>query len=183
MDKLQEVIGHNLASMRKARGLSLDKVSDLTGVSKAMLGQIEKGRSNPTVSTLWKIASGLKVSFSELMQEDKPIITTVSPIDLEPIFDDEGHYLVYSLFPFQPDKKFEIYTICLKPGYEHHSDKHSEGVEEYVLVSEGELILEIQGDEHQLNKGESLHFKADTEHIYKNHSKRELNYFVILYYS
>ena len=57
-------IAHHLQSVRKARGLSLDKTAQLTGVSKAMLGQIERGESSPTIATLWKIATGLACSFS-----------------------------------------------------------------------------------------------------------------------
>ena len=56
-------IAHHLQSVRKARGLSLDKTAQLTGVSKAMLGQIERGESSPTIATLWKIATGLACSF------------------------------------------------------------------------------------------------------------------------
>ncbi len=55
--------GKNLNNVRKKRQLSLDKVAELTSVSKAMLGQIERGESTPTVNVLWKIATGLKVSF------------------------------------------------------------------------------------------------------------------------
>ena len=59
-------ISENLRRIRKARGMSLDTMSERTGVSKSMLGQIERGESNPTVSTIEKIAEGLKISFDEL---------------------------------------------------------------------------------------------------------------------
>ena len=64
---MDNVLGSNLRKLRTERGLSLDETSKLTGVSKAMLGQVERGESSPTVSTLWKIAAGLKVTFSSLM--------------------------------------------------------------------------------------------------------------------
>ncbi len=63
-------IGNVLRRVRFERGLTLGDTSDLTGVSKAMLGQIERGESNPTVSILWKISSGLKISFSELLSSE-----------------------------------------------------------------------------------------------------------------
>lgn len=53
-----------LKALRLARGWSLSKLAEETGVSKAMLGQIERNESSPTVSTLWKIATGLNVPFS-----------------------------------------------------------------------------------------------------------------------
>lgn len=64
MEKINQIIGENLKKARYDRELSLDKTSNLTGVSKAMLGQIERGESNPTVATLWKITNGLEITFS-----------------------------------------------------------------------------------------------------------------------
>ena len=71
MEDLNLIIGNRLKTIRNNRNLSLSEVSEITGVSKAMLGQIERGQSNPTVSTLWKIANGLKVSFSMFIDEIK----------------------------------------------------------------------------------------------------------------
>lgn len=62
METLNSIIGNKLKEIRNKRNLSLYDVSELTGVSKAMLGQIERGQSNPTISTLWKIATGI-ISF------------------------------------------------------------------------------------------------------------------------
>ena len=64
MEDINAVLAENLRRMRENRRLSLDAVARLTGVSKSMLGQIERGEVNPTVSTMWKIAGGLKVNLS-----------------------------------------------------------------------------------------------------------------------
>ncbi|MGO4274411.1 helix-turn-helix domain-containing protein, partial [Paenibacillus sp. TAF58] len=66
-EPIHKMVGRKLLNIRKTRGLSLDQVADLTGVSKAMLGQIERGDSNPTISVLWKIVSGLQISFTSLI--------------------------------------------------------------------------------------------------------------------
>ena len=58
MENFNIVFAKNLKRIREDRKLSLDKVADLTGVSKSMLGQIERGDSNPTITTVWKIANG-----------------------------------------------------------------------------------------------------------------------------
>ena len=59
MGNINLVISMNLKHIREERKLSLDKVAKMTGVSKSMLGQIERGDSNPTIATVWKIANGL----------------------------------------------------------------------------------------------------------------------------
>ena len=72
MDNLTTKISNTLKLLRSQRGWSLDVTSEKTGVSKAMLGQIERGESSPTISTLWKIASGFDVSFSLFVENPHP---------------------------------------------------------------------------------------------------------------
>lgn len=181
MEFIQEVIASNLAEIRKKRGLSLDSVAELTGVSKAMLAQIENGKSNPTVTTLWKIANGLHVSFSAFLKEnEKPQIEKININQLNPMIDNDGNYLVYSIFPFNPEKKFEIFTVDLKPGISHISEKHIG--EEYVLIQRGILTLEVQGEKFVLNSDETIKFNANTEHIYINSSEELVRFYIIIFY-
>lgn len=62
-------IGTTLKMLRQQRGWSLDIAQKNTGVSKAMLGQIVRGESIPTIATPWKIASGFKTSFSSFIDD------------------------------------------------------------------------------------------------------------------
>ncbi|WP_028399946.1 helix-turn-helix domain-containing protein [Ectobacillus panaciterrae] len=180
MDPIQDIIANNLINLRKSRGLSLDKVSELTGVSKAMLAQIEKGKSSPTVSTLWKIANGLQVSFSVFMKEDKPQVTKINIEQLTPIIDDDGNYLGYSFFSYHPEKKFEIYIVNLKPGFTHQAQTHLG--EEYILIKEGELTLDLQGEKHVLASGDAIQFTGTTPHSYINSSEELASFFLLMYY-
>ena len=68
MDAMSSMIAANLKRIRKEKKLSLDNAAEMTGVSKSMLGQIERGESSPTVATLWKIATGLHISFTALLE-------------------------------------------------------------------------------------------------------------------
>jgi transcriptional regulator with XRE-family HTH domain len=56
------------AEARKARGLSLDAVAKLSGVSRSMVSQIERGESSPTVATLWNLTQALQVDFAGLLE-------------------------------------------------------------------------------------------------------------------
>src|SRR3954466_10696432 len=74
---LTPVVGENLHRLRAQRGLSLEKLAQQSGVSRAMLGQIELGQSAPTINVLWKVASGLGVTFSALLtsqQRSGPLV-------------------------------------------------------------------------------------------------------------
>ena len=79
MGQINLKIGEKLKSIRMARTLSLDDTAALTGVSKPMLGQIERGQSIPTVTTLWKIATGLKTPLSFFLEGPQSEYAIVSP--------------------------------------------------------------------------------------------------------
>ena len=67
MSQIDRNIAYNLKRIRKSRNMSLDMLAEKTGVSKSMLGQIERGESNPTVETVSKIMEGIKISFEDLI--------------------------------------------------------------------------------------------------------------------
>lgn len=168
MKNLNLLIGTKLKEIRNSRNLSLDEVSKLTNVSKAMLGQIERGLSNPTVSTLWKIASGLKVSFSLFIEEIQDELVIVKQEDIVPIIESDKKMKLYPIFPFDANKGFEIFTIELEKGCHHISEPHVDGVEEYIIVTEGQIVMDIKGNDYILDKGKSIKFMANKPHIYKN---------------
>lgn len=182
MDVVQKTIAKNLLKIRKEKGLSLEKTAELTGVSKAMLGQIERNESNPTVSTLWKIAKGLKISFSSLMKEEEQSVTVVNAQNQHPVVDENGAYKVYSVFPFEPGKQFEMYTVTIDSLYIHKAEAHMKGVEEYIVVESGELVLSVNDVEYRLSKGQAVRFRADVPHAYENKSDSMVKLTVMIYY-
>ncbi len=182
MNSINEKIARKLKQIRKSKGLSLDQVAELTGVSKAMLGQIERGASNPTVTTLWKIATGLKVSFSSFIEDKDPAVTVVSLSNITPIIEAEGDYKVYPMFPFNQDKQFEIYTVLLGANGRHESEAHGAGVEEYITVMEGELELNIGDQTYTIKEGEAVRFYADKPHVYINRKPKPLRFQNLIYY-
>lgn len=171
MKNLNLIIGNKLKDIRNKRNLSLDEMAKLTGVSKAMLGQIERGQSNPTVSTLWKIATGLKVSFSLFIDETQDDLKTICQNNITPILEDNGKMRLYPIFPFDANKGFEIFTIELEPGCDHISVPHNDGVEEYIIVTEGQIEMNINDKKFILQKGNSMKFMANKPHTYKNTSQ------------
>lgn len=182
MEELHIKIGKKLNRIRKTRDLSLDKLAEMTGVSKSMLGQIERGESIPTVTTLWKIANGLRLTFSSFIDEEQPSVSIVNISEINPLKEENGGVRVYPIFPFESNKQFEVYTIELDAGYYHKSDKHNYGVEEYVLVTKGVLDIEIDEKMYTINEGNSVRFVADSIHFYHNKTTDIVRANLIVYY-
>lgn len=180
--QLNALIGQRLKSIRLSKGLSLDRVAELTGVSKPMLGQIERAHSNPTVSTLWKIAEGLKVPFSSFIEETPKSIKLVKEEDITPIIEDNERYEVFPIFPTENGKPFEIYSVKMKPGCSYSSNPHPIGVEEYLWVTEGVLNLSCLDQHHTLKKSEGIRFRADVLHRYENPTDQSTSLIMVIHY-
>jgi len=181
LDDLNAVISTNLAQLRRQKGLTLDKLADLSGVSKAMIGQIERSESNPTVNTLWKIASGLRVPFGKLIATNKLSTELVKMNQLEPISDEDGMRL-YTLFSGTKDNSFEIFSVTLAPHCVHSSDAHADDSEEYVLLTQGNLELVVDTEIYQLTAGDSIHFQCDRLHTYRNTTNQMACFQIIIYH-
>ncbi|MDY7223461.1 XRE family transcriptional regulator [Halalkalibacterium halodurans] len=171
-EMLSKRIGQRLKRIRSDRGMTLDQLAKKTGVSKPMLGQIERGESNPTVSTLWKIATGLHVSFTAFIEDEKPNVTVIKRDQVLPIIDG-CDFQVFPLFPRSKDKPFEIFSVKLEAGTDHTSEGHAQGVHEFVIVEKGTLNVKIGDEVYVLERGDGIHFPADQEHHYINGSSSE----------
>jgi quercetin dioxygenase-like cupin family protein len=148
-----------------------------------MLGQIERGKSNPTVSTLWKIATGLKVSFSLFIDENQDDLKVIDQNNISPIIENNNRMKLYPIFPFDSNRGFEIFTIELEPDCNHISTPHNDGVEEYIIVTEGQIEMNINGEKFILQKGNSIRFMANKPHSYKNiNNNKSVFQNIILYF-
>lgn len=183
MDAIHIRIGQNLQRLRKQRQLSLDKLADLTGVSKGMLHQIERGDTQPTVTTVWKIATGLQVSFSSLIKDDEPTIAVVNRKTEPDLTEDNGNCLVYVLFPFNPQTQIEMFTLVLKPKASYVSTPHNEGVLEYITVVSGEFTIRVKDEVHTLFAGDAIRFSGNVIHQYRNNANEDAVIQVVMHYS
>lgn len=177
---LNDVIAMNLKRLRAERGLSLGKLAELSGVSKVMLSQIEKGESSPTINTLWKIATGLQVSYTKLIDEqiEVPLIIRKG----ESALVDHDGYRVYHYSTANPARDFEFFNSELDPDGEFTSEGHGVNTHEYVLVTKGEMILLYGGEEYILQEGDFIHFDCTQSHTYRNRGEIMTEFTNIVYY-
>lgn len=182
MEELSRKIGRRLRRLRTSRGYSLERLAELTGVSKPMLGQVERGESNPTVGTLWKIASGLGVPFSAFIDEPSPRVFVVRATETMMLTEDAGRFVVSTIFTARPERPLEIFSVLLKPGCRREAEAHGEGVEEFATVYRGRLLLQIGDTEYFLAEGDSICFAAGREHVYINPDQQDCQLYMVITY-
>jgi transcriptional regulator with XRE-family HTH domain len=185
---LAPVVGQNLRRLRMRRGLSLEKLATRSGVSRAMLGQIELGQSAPTINVLWKIARALDVTFATLIQAREAGGTTVLRRDHSKVLTSQnGAFSSRALFPFDGPRRAEFYELRLAAGTEEVADAHAPGTVENLTVSDGSLrvIVDREGhkETHELEKGDAIVFEADVPHAYVNASERECVMYLVMTYA
>lgn len=182
MENLNETVAKNLKSIREEKKLSLDKVAELTGVSKSMLGQIERGESNPTITTVWKIANGLKISFTSLINTPQHDTVIIGRDEIEPLIEDNGKYRLYPYFPYEDGRRFEVYSVEIGKGGYLSADAHPEDTQEFITIFDGELTIRVNDQEFTVKEGDSIRFKADKPHAYHNSGSKPARMSMVIYY-
>ncbi len=182
-ENLGLVVGQNIKRLRSRRNLSLEALSKLSGVSRAMLGQIELGRSVPTINVVWKIASAFDVPFSTLITSlETEQLRFVPASQTKLLTSVTGEFSSRALFPFDGERRTEFYEIRLKPGSIEHADAHAVGTTENLVVVKGALEISIGGEIQLLSPGDAIVFQADKPHSYRNPSKAELLAYLVMTY-
>jgi transcriptional regulator with XRE-family HTH domain len=181
---LAPVVGVNLRKLRTRRGLSLERLAQLSGVSRAMLGQIELGQSAPTINVLWKIARALEVTFSALISSRTSSGAMVLRSGESKILTSKDRsFSSRALFPYDAPRRVEFYELHLTPGGVEDADPHPPGTSENLVVTQGIVEIEVAGENHRLETGDSIVFEADVPHAYRNPGKSESVMYLVMTYA
>lgn len=183
MEQYDLIIGNNLKQIREARNLSYTQLAELTGVSKSMLRQIEIGESSPTINTLWRIANGLEIPFTTLIN---PPVTNMSKLgfrDRSPLIGMSEGYRLYPLIGFDTTRSFEIYYVEMDAGVSMDADPHGGNAEEIVLVIQGMIEIRVREDVTEVAANEILRFDANFAHHYRNPSSEMAKGFMVISYA
>jgi transcriptional regulator with XRE-family HTH domain len=180
--EINQVIAENLRRLRTERNMSLGQLAEASGLSKMMLSQVEKGTANPSVNSLWKICSGLHVSYSALMEPADANVALVRESETSEHFDDDGHYRMYCYFPSAPERDFEVFVTEIDAGFTHTTEGHAGRSKEIVYVIEGYLVIEVGAERNELYAGDCIQFDATTQHAYINETDSTVRMLVVNQY-
>lgn len=185
---LAPVVGVNLRRLRVRRGLSLEKLANRSGVSRAMLGQIELGQSAPTINVLWKIARALDVTFATLIQaREAGGPTVLKRAQAKVLTSQGGQFSSRALFPFDGPRRAEFYELRLAPKAGESADAHAPGTVENLVVAEGQLELVVgegtHRETHRLDTGDAIVFEADVAHVYTNTGVKDCVMYLVMTYA
>jgi rhodanese-related sulfurtransferase/transcriptional regulator with XRE-family HTH domain len=181
---LDAVVGQNLRTLRTQRALTLDGLAQRAGVSRTLLGQIELGKTAPSINVVWKIAQALEVPFSTLLAGPAKTETTVLRRGkAKRLTSADGRFTSRALFPLDEPRTVEFYELWLAPHAREDADAHQPGTRENLVVTTGRLELKVGGEKYQLVAGDAILFRADVPHVYENMGNEECWMHLVMSYT
>ncbi len=159
-------ISRNLRQKRQRRGLSLSDVAKTASISKSTLSELERGRGNPSIDTLWSLAQALNVPFAELFEDGSGETSRVRRRAEAPVVAWEGKgFTTRHLFDAAGGRA-EVYLLELARGTRRHAPGHGAHVTEHVVVMSGRALVGPEDDAGELEQGDSITFSGDLPHVY-----------------
>lgn len=175
---LTSEIGRKIKTIRNERGLTMEKLGQIAGCSKAFISQIEHGVTKPSLSMLNSLSDALGVPVSELLRKNPN-----GPEQRWKLRKNERRKIQYpdgkvvsqlltrSIF----QKKMQPLISEIKPGGsldKKEGLQHPPGSEEFVFVMKGELEFLLDGEIINLKEGDTLYFYGDLPHKWINKSNK-----------
>ena len=163
--------------------MSLEDLAQRAGIPVKALSHIEATNVSPSLGLLWKIAAGLGVAFADLLGRGGSAITVQRRADARVLRSEDGFLESRPLVTAGESRWVEAYELSLAAGASHTSEPHPTGTQEIVVVLGGALSIRIDSEVHELLVGDSISFKADLPHAYKNPGALPGRYHDIIVYA
>jgi transcriptional regulator with XRE-family HTH domain len=165
-DNILNALPARLKDARKSQGLSLDAIANLSGVSRSMVSQIERGESSPTIATLWNLTRALNVDFAGLLDhnEQGDTINVLKATEV-PTIDNMGHGCrIAILSPPEEAGGHEVYDITFQSDGGLTSQPHTRGALEQLTVLEGRVRITSGSAVSEIAVGDTARYAADVQH-------------------
>jgi transcriptional regulator with XRE-family HTH domain len=159
-------IGDQIRARRTAIGLTQTELADRSGVSKAMICDVEAGKKNPTIRLLGQLASGLESSISELLDLDEtPRFVPDRRERQRLLIDPESGVERRVLSSAMIRRGIEVIEYTYPPKTDCGGfPPHQPGTYESAVVIKGRVRMEMGSETIELKEGDSVTYAADVEH-------------------
>jgi transcriptional regulator with XRE-family HTH domain len=185
IEPVAQVLCEKVKELRKDKGWTLENFAAVSGVSRSMLSQIERGQANPTLAVACKIAQAFSISVGELVNEPwtASAIEVIRRDDPAFLYRNDRDCKIRTLSPLNMEKSIEFYELSINYKSQLKSAAHFEGAREFITVEKGSVEITAGIDVSELQQGDSAHYRGDVEHNIKNIGSCEAVCFLVVSYS
>jgi transcriptional regulator with XRE-family HTH domain len=161
--------GTKIKRIRQKQNLSLKQLSESSGVSVGMISQIERMKTDPTMTTLYKLCKGLNITIASLFTDTEESQRVVRSDNRKTIMLSNSK-VKYQLLTPNSKGELEMLLVELEPGQEDRQGITHTG-EECGFVIKGQITVVLGEEEYILNEGDSIHFSSTIPHRFINHTE------------
>ncbi|MEZ6016193.1 MAG: XRE family transcriptional regulator [Planctomycetota bacterium] len=163
-------IGASVRRRRLAQGLSLEALAEASGVSAAMLSEVERSVKNPTVKLAYQVARALGCTLTDLLDEGAAAPPTIVRADQRlSLVDSDTGVERHALSPEMLRRGLELVAYTLPPRTSAgEMAANRAGLLEHVTVTRGALTLVLGGVEFVLNTGDGATYGPQVTVEYRN---------------
>lgn len=175
-------VGSNLRRLRHAQGYSLETLAKKSGVSRAMLGQIETGKSVPTITLIWKVATALGIPATALIEHSIDTnLKLIADGEAPTILASFGSYRIRSFSCPDFAQPFDFSQIQISAGHRETVSGYPWGTRATLLVTGGVIEIAISNEPAiRLTEGDTILFQADAGHSFFNSASTDATAFLIV---
>ena len=169
-------IGNSIRRLRKERNMTLDELSEKSGVALATLSRMENNKMTGTLESHNRICKALATSLADLYHEVEDGTKTVEAVPKQKRTEHFIHAkkAMYELLVTKTsDKKIMPLLIKMEAGGETQKEKNKPGVEKFIYMMKGTMDASVGDDVFTLHGGDSLYFDASLPHSFRNKTKTE----------
>ncbi|WP_420546804.1 helix-turn-helix domain-containing protein [Curvivirga sp.] len=161
------VIANAIKRERERAGLSLSALATKADLAKSTLSQLETGNGNPSIETLWAIATALSIPFSFLFEHAVPQHQLIRANAGETISSSVADFSAVLLDKTPIGRMRDIYRIHAKKGEIRHAAAHPNGTMEHAIVSSGQMRVGPSQMTEKLGPGDYYRYPSDIAHSYE----------------
>ncbi len=158
-------LAQNIRRLRALRGLSQQRLAELSGMPRSSWANLESGSANPTLAVLVRVAGALQITIEELLGPPRAVCRLYRPDELRQRT--RGSVRIRDLLP-DPMPGLHLERLTLPPRGRFTGVPHTPGTREYLVCERGQLELTAAGQTHLLTNGDVLVFRGDQRHSYHN---------------
>lgn len=164
-------LGQRIRKRRQMMSMTLQELSDASGVSVSYLSQVERDNAVPTLGTLAEVAAALDVSIDHFIATPRQV-DSVTRAATRPRFSVAGNSVIYERLGADfPTHELTSFVLNIPPGYQSEMVQHPG--EEMVFVLAGEILQVVNGESFLLQPGDSMHYLGQQPHAYSNPGESE----------
>lgn len=160
-------LGEKIRSLRQKQKMSIEKLADMSGLSKGLISQIERDITGPSVASLWKISKSLNVTMNYFFDEYDDFNQVVRKDERKKLMM-RNDSRVYELLSPDLKKQIEMLWIETYPDEYNTTDLISHEGEECGIVIKGSLRVISGENVYDLNEGDSIYLDSTIPHKYVN---------------